>query len=389
MSTIRDSGDAGRQAAGEAVRALTRTADLGLVFATSGHDQAALLAGIRETLPGARLCGCSAEGVIAGPVSDETDHSVAVLAMHSDTFSFETFLVRDYATDSAAAGAELVRQVRAVSRGDEIGLLVFPDGLLGNCGELLRSIDESLPPSIHVVGGAAGDALRFERTHQYHDGEVTSDGVAALLIRGRGSMEISVSHGCTAIGLERRVTRAEGAWLHELDGRPAWEVFREYLDGQPEDLDTEAAIHLSIGEPLPADAAQDYEPFIIHTPLGLDKATGSLFFPGGGLRTGGVVRLTRRDPVRICDRARACASRVARRHPGRRPALVLQFDCAGRGKQLFGSAVAGQIVRPLQEEFGGETPWLGFHTYGEIAPIGQRTFYHNFTVALCALYDEP
>ncbi len=38
-------------------------------------------------------------------------------------------------------------------------------------------------------------------------------------------------------------------------------------------------------------------------------------------------------------------------------------------------------------ELGRETPWIGFHTFGEIAPIAGETFYHNFTVALCALYE--
>ena len=30
---------------------------------------------------------------------------------------------------------------------------------------------------------------------------------------------------------------------------------------------------------------------------------------------------------------------------------------------------------------------MGFHTYGEIAAIHDVTHYHNYTVALCALYD--
>jgi len=47
------------------------------------------------------------------------------------------------------------------------------------------------------------------------------------------------------------------------------------------------------------------------------------------------------------------------------------------------------ILHPLQEVLGTGVPWVGVHTYGEIAPIGDRPFYHNYTVALCAVYDTP
>ena len=56
---------------------------------------------------------------------------------------------------------------------------------------------------------------------------------------------------------------------------------------------------------------------------------------------------------------------------------------------LFRSACAAQeIVKPLRQTLGPKTAWLGFHTYGEIAPIAGRPYYHNYTVALCAVYDR-
>ena len=188
------------------------------------------------------------------------------------------------------------------------------------------------------------------------------------------------------IGLERTVTRAEGGWVREIDGRPAWDVFKEYLEGDPPDLQAEGVIHLCIGKPLDAEATRDYDaPHVIHTPLHLDKETGALFFPGGGLSSGERIRLTRRDAARIRESALGCARKLVR--PDQRPAAVFQFDCAGRGRALFGSYAADEIVRPLQAELGTDVPWIGFHTFGEIAPIGGRSYYHNYTVVLCALYD--
>lgn len=389
-SNRRDSAEAGRSATRDACTALGGAVpNLLLVFATSGYDQDVLLRSVREEAPGAKLAGCSGEGIIAHGVSDESDRCVAVMAIHSDRLAFEVFLARDYAADPAAAGEALAAQIRAASRGDEFGLLLFPDGLQGNCGDLLRALDRTLQPSYPVVGGTAGDALRFHRTHQYANEQAVTGSISAVLLSGPGVLDLAVSHGCVPIGLERQVTRAEGGWMREIDGQPAWQVFREYLDGEPEDLNTEGAIHLSVGEACPASNEAGYEPYLIRTPFALDKESGSLFFPGGGIAEGGTIRLTRRDPARIRDSARECAKRVVARHDGQDPAFVLQFDCAGRGKQLFGSQATQEIVTPLQEEFAGGPAWIGFHTYGEIAPVGDRTYFHNFTVALCAIYDRP
>ncbi len=380
---------AGREAAQSACAALRgESPHLFLVFAASGYPLPELIAGIREVAPSATLAGCSGEGIITQGRSEELERTVGVLALRSDTLRFDALLVRGYAEDPSGAGTELAHQVRALGRDDAFALLVFPDGLTGNCTEMLRTLQADLPAHLTIAGGTAGDALTFEGTSQFRNGEVAQGSMSALLVSGAGRLDVAVSHGCVPIGLERRVTDASGGWVREIDGEPAWSVFRQYLDGAPEDLNTEGAIHLSVGEPLPEGTAAEYEPYIIRTPMGLDRESGALFFPGGGLEAGGAMRLTRRDPLRVRESARACAERIARRHEGETPAFVLQFDCAGRGKQLFGSHTADAIVKPLQEALGPDLPWLGFHSYGEIAPIAGRARFHNFTVALCAIYDS-
>lgn len=387
-SSSRDARTAGREAAERACARLEgRAPEFCLVFAGSAHPAPALFEGVRGVVGPAALSGCTGEGVIAGGRSDESAHAVAVMAIASDAFSFEPLLVRGYSADPAAAGAALARQVRERARGDELGLFVFPDGLLGNCTEMLAALDRERPANLTVVGGAAGDALQFRQTHQFHGDTVASDAIAAVLVRGRGALEVSVSHGCAPIGLERTITRVDGPWVREIDGQPAWEVFRQYLDGVPEEFSTEGAMHLSIGELRREGPAGSEESLIIRTPLGLDRASGGLLFPGGGLAAGDRIRLTRRDPEQVRRSARAAAASLARRRPGDRPALVLQLDCAGRGRQMFGSRTAEHILEPLQAELGRETPWIGFHTFGEIAPVAGETNYHNFTVALCALYE--
>lgn len=356
-----------------------------MVFASADHHHEQLLAAIAEVLPGVPVVGCSAEGVIAGDDSNETLAAAAVLAVASDHVRFTPYLLEDYGDDSAAAGRRLAALVNDTP--DARCLCVMPDGLQGNCSAMLQALHHDLARVLPIVGGASADAMTLERTYQYAFGRVVSGGLVALLISGEAEVEIAVSHGCTPVGLERAVTRAAGGWIHEIDGRPAWQLFREYLSDDADDLSAEGAVHLCIGERL-RHHVEDYDPFVIRTPMQLDKATGALFFPGGGMTEGGSIQLTRRDPERIRASAEACARRMRATHPDRAPALVLQFDCAGRGRILFGASAAAQMVAPLRRALGPAAPWIGFHTYGEIAPLGGQPYYHNYTVALCALYDR-
>lgn len=359
---------------------------MAFLFASADYDQPALLAAVQGAVPGVPVIGCSGEGVIAGSESTEDFPAVAVMLVASDHIRFETFLDDGYADDPAGAGRRLATRVNA-HLADARCLCLLPDGLQGNCTELLQALHEGLARPLPIVGGTSADAMIFERTFQYAEGQVVSGGVAAVLIRGDADVEVAVSHGCTAIGLEREVTSSAGGWIRAIDGQPAWSVFQEYLDDGSDDLNADGIVHLCIGEPL-HERGHDYDPFVIRTPLQLDKASGALFFPGGGLTEGSRVQLTRRDPDKIRRSATACAERVLARHAGRTPDLVLQFDCAGRGRILWGGCAGPEIVAPLRHTLGTSTPWIGCHTYGEIAPIGGRPYYHNYTVALCALYER-
>jgi len=389
-STRRTPFDAGREAATLACEELNHGPNLFLVFATAGYDQAELLSGVRSASRGTAISGCSGEGVITQTGSDEVSHAVAVMAIASDRATFDSFQVGDLSKDARRCGDLLASQIEAVHRRDPKCLLLFPDGRTGNVTELLASLQAHLPHSLPIVGGAAAELFRWGKTYQYLNDRAASDAVSAVLISGHVMVRTSLRHGCTPLGSPRVVTRAEDGWVRTIDDIPAFTAYMEYLETSPNSaLALKAqfeAIQPIFGEELPPDQRR-YGRYILRLPLGsVDEETGALFF-SASLRQGAKIQLMRRDRDLFRSSARDCAKEIAADQGNQRPAFVLQFDCAGRGRVMFGDQTNESIITPMQEVLGRDLPWIGFHTYGEIAPLNEQAVFHQFTVVLSAIYE--
>jgi small ligand-binding sensory domain FIST len=64
---------------------------------------------------------------------------------------------------------------------------------------------------------------------------------------------------------------------------------------------------------------------------------------------------------------------------GRRPVFGCYFNCAGRGRGLYGEP--DHDVTMIRKALG-EFPLAGFFGNGELAPVGRQNFFHNYTGAL-------
>ncbi|MBL8612517.1 MAG: FIST C-terminal domain-containing protein [Myxococcales bacterium] len=386
-SRSRDSVEAGREAAATAARALEGArADFALVFATVGHDQGAILSGVREVVGGAAIAGCSAEGVITRAGSDESSHAVVALVVASDELTFHTYAVPGFVDDSRASATALAREIAASGARGRL-LLLFPDGLGGNCTDLVRVLEAELPFPVTIAGGTAGDLFTFEKTFQYHGDAVRTGSLTAVLVDGKFAPEVVVTHGCDLVGVPLTVTETDGGYVRSIDGRPAWGLFKGYLDASTDSLEGMHLAHLLLAEHLPTAQTASMDDFTVRVPVGLDAASGALFF-AAGIARGTQVQIALRNEEKVCERATRAVADLAARRPGQRPLFVLQLDCAGRGRLLLGDDVSARLIEPAQGALPSDVPWIGLHTYGEIAPVQGRTYFHNYTAVFCALYPS-
>jgi hypothetical protein len=388
MSHHRNPRVAGQEAAEKALAAAgVERPDFVFMFATVGYDQQDLLKVVREAIKGVPLCGCSGEGVIAGAEADESNFSVGVMAISSDQLRFSHGMVTGLKEDPAEAGRAIAEAIQPEVDSDTLALFLFPDGITLNFDRLVAGLEGrlNLDRLLPLVGGTAGDNLAMKRTYQYYNDQVVSDGVAWALLSGGAQIAWAVNHGCIPVGIEHKVTRCEANVIYEIDGRPALEVLKDYVTEDEIENWARAVFTFSFGFKVPG-YMQDYDEYVIRGMVGgKDDTTGSITIPTE-VSEGTSIWLTRRDYEKLAHGVDRAAEEIKAQLGDNAARLVFQFDCAARGKALLREQQKLQLLETLRGRVGPDVPWLGFYTFGEIAPVGERNYFHNYTVVLMALY---
>lgn len=387
-SNLINSKEAGKEAAQIALDQLHNSSPtMAIVFATTGYDQMQLMAGIQQVIGNTPIAGCSGEGIVTPDGSDESSHAVGLMLFADDTLKFHNTIVQGLEKKSYQCGKKIAEFVNNKSTRKNHGvLMLYIDSMTANTTEILNALEDKLKTKVLILGGTAGDMMKFKKTYQYHNGKSYVDAISALYIEGKFTTDWLVSHGCEEIGLEQKVTKADKNSIIAIDGKPAWESFKKYLPDEPDSFKAEDAFHLCIGELHHLEKPYG-DNLIIRMPVGLADETGAVKF-SVEIPQDTLIHFTRRDPQVIAHKVIEEFKHLLERNKGKKIIAVFQYDCAGRGQVIFGKALNEVLVKPVQQLLKPGIPWIGFLTYGEIAPIGKKVFFHNFTVVIGVLFSE-
>lgn len=349
-------------------------ADLALVFTTGEAHAAAhqVLHAVRRVTGARTVVGCSGAGVLTGHREVEGEPAVVVLVVEDERLVAGPFLVSDQAAAGPAVGAEVARQVGPVLA--EGGcLLVLPDAIGLAPAAFLGSLEAELGP-VPVMGGVAAGATMFE----LYNAERAQGALAGVALSGLRPV-IGVAQGCAPIGEPYVITRAEGNVVREIGSRPAFEVLTEAVHALAEGPARIQQAGLFAGLAMdPAKSPLERGDFLVRNLLGADPTSGAVAV-AEPVKVGQTLQFQIRDAQASREDLEATLQRVVRALGDRRPAFGCYFNCAGRGRGLYG--VPDHDVTLIRSHLG-EFPLVGFFGNGEFAPIGGRNFFHNYTGAL-------
>ncbi len=351
--------------------ALDSKRTLVVVFgASSYHDDPGPLLEVVAAYPDSVVIGCSTSGEIHGVAVEDESIAVAVMQFEHTDLSVACAPLGD-ADDSFDAG----RQLAAVLNSPGLkSMFVLSEGITVNGSALVAGINDVVGANTVVTGGLAGDGADFTRTWVLADGRVRQGAVVAVgfygdrLLVGHGS-----KGGWDIFGPERTVTRSRYNVLYELDGRPALDLYKEYLGDLAAELPASGLLF-----PL-ALRSGDEEP-LVRTILAVDEDAKSLTF-AGDVPEGARAQLMRANFDRVIGGAETAAAHAAGHGAGSGEIVALAISCVGR-RLVLGERTEEEVEATL-DVLPDHTMQIGFYSYGEISPYASGACdLHNQTMTM-------
>jgi hypothetical protein len=332
---------------------------------------------IGERLSKSHLIGCSTAGEIHDAAVVDDSITMAIAQFESTKIKSVTQHIPK-ASDSYACGASIGKALQAP---DLTAVFMLSVGTDVNGTELVKGINAEIPAKVPVTGGLAADGERFEQTWVLHGSSREERAVAAVgfygekLRIGFGSMG-----GWDIFGPIRRITRSEANILYELDGKPALELYKEYLGDRAEGLPATALLF-----PLSLHLTDPEERRVVRTVLGVDEADHSMTF-AGDMPEGSLAQMMKANFDRLIDGAMGAAVQARDPLNGYAPVLSIAISCVGR-RLVLGSRTEEELEIVLEALPPGTTQ-VGFYSYGEISPTASGFCdLHNQTMTLTTISE--
>ena len=352
LSQARDLREAALEAAREARERLTGGSPHAALIVVAGEALPMAAAIAREVLGPIPIAGGGSGGLLtdAGVVG----HGVAVVCFRSE----------EWVIQSACAGSNAVAPVPAADRVARLilsgrpnrrryprGLAVaFGDSRLADgAGPFASRWRQIMGPKLRSVGSIIPNAQML------YCGAVREPGpLSVLCLEGSGPVGVGVGLGWAPLTQTCVTTRTEGCLVHELDGRPAAEVYAEAIPGSAQDPTR-----------FPLGLATPDEQWLIRSVVGIEGTSLRL---GGELPAAGEVRLMAASVNGLHQATRDAVVTALKGLEGQPARALLVMESAARLAVQNGTA--RREWEMIREQAAPDALCLGWLTAFELVPAG-------------------
>ncbi|MEO0830186.1 MAG: FIST N-terminal domain-containing protein [Pseudomonadota bacterium] len=395
ISTCSISGDDTSQALAELASVLTaQQREAAFVFAFFGcdHDAAMIQTFLAKTFPQAAFLGGSSSGGVIDQSATLGPGSIGLMLIMDENGDFGAASAPKTG-DLADESESLLR--RAISRAGcegELPDLVWIYQAPGDEEAVIEGLKRVVGNRCPIVGGSAADNDLSGRWSQIGPDGALSQGLVVAALFPSGETGIVFQGGYEPMGKSGQVTAtsrgpetptqgAAGRVLHMIDGRPAAQVYNDWIGGglEAEIKDGGSVLAKTTKYPLGLetgviDGVKQY--LLIHPEEILADGSLTTF---ADIPSGSEVVCMVGDTARLVARAGSVAEEAAtQRHPAGKPAGAMVVYCAGCRMAI------GEQDRDLPAQISdglGGAPFLGCFTFGEQGPMDGRNMHGNLMIS--------
>jgi hypothetical protein len=358
---------------------LGEATDLVLLFgSTAVFKKRSSITALQQAYPKALILGCSTAGEICG--TQVTDEALVATAIDFEATQIKGACVKITDVENSYQAGK--RLAESLDKNGLVHVFVLSDGLTVNGSELVSGLTGHLPHDVIVTGGLSGDGARFQETLVMCGGAPEAGTVAALGLYGdRLKIGYGSLGGWDSFGPERLVTKSLANVLYELDGKPALDLYKQYLGDHAKGLPATGLLF-----PLSL-RANDGGPGVVRTILSVNEEGHSMTF-AGDIPTGGYVRLMKANFERLIDGAAGAAKACQKGVGSSSPDLAVLISCVGR--KLVLKQRIEEEVEGVRDVLGEHAVLTGFYSYGEISPFirSAKCELHNQTMTITTFSEN-
>ncbi|MCX6267544.1 MAG: FIST C-terminal domain-containing protein [Bacteroidetes bacterium] len=164
-----------------------------------------------------------------------TEGGLVCLMMALAPATFEVKLFSGMGQSSFALGNEIGKWAGGVF--EKPAILILGSGLETDGEQLVKGIQHLVGHEVSMFGGLAGDDARFKETFVFSENRLENNGAIAMVFDTK-HYEFSgiATSGWVSIGANKLITHSEGNVVYTIDGEPALDVYKQYLNVLDTDL---------------------------------------------------------------------------------------------------------------------------------------------------------
>jgi len=357
---------------------------LAVVMSSPAYNTDTIVEVVREELGDVPLIGSTT----TGEFTDEgvTDGGVTIALLTSSKLRVVTALGNGVSKDLFGTVEQTVEELPAAEElpGEHAAAITFHNGLSGN-GEQIALVTNQLLGDVALAGGSAGDDLAMAETMVFTEAGTAADGVAIALLSGDQPFGLAATHGHEPISEPYEVTTATNNVIHELDGQPAYEVWKREVEAIAREEYNIEVDALTAGDQAIVELLAKFELGIPLTDgghkirwAGISRDTSGPLVATTEVPEGTEVQIMHSPEQNQIESAGRAATEALAGLDGD-PAGALVFDCGCR------DIILGEQFDQAVEEIATAlpVPFAGFETYGEVCmPPGAASGYHNATTSI-------
>ncbi len=320
--------------------------------------------------------GCSSCGEFLYDRQNQviTEGGLVCMMMELTPHTFEIKMFNGEGQSSFGLGNKIGQW--AAEAFEKPAIFVLGSGLDTDGEQLVKGIQHVAGQEISMFGGLAGDDARFKETFVFSEKKLENKGAIAMVFNtDKYEIEGIATSGWVSIGADKIITHAEGNVVYTIDGEPALDVYKDYLNVRDTDLP-------EIGVEYPLLVKRPGSQDVLRAVVNVDVVKKSLIF-AGTVPNGAVVTFSSSPGFEIIDFTRKKVNEFYEKNRDT-DALIL-FSCMARHNAL-GPGISEEIDEAWQN---WAKPLIGFFTYGEIGNnYHSMCDFHNETFTMVSLKQK-